>query len=198
MCAYLASNETPGHRENSVSWCLCNDTAWRVVAGPQRPPTCGGGLRPLPYPRAAAPYLLQARPECAYPAPNETLRLRGSVIDCCLRNGAAWCVVAGPQRPSTCGGGLRPLPLRRRIHIKPAPMCTCPAPNKTLRLHEGVIDCCLCNGAAWRVVAGPPRPPTRGGGRRPPPPYIQVRASLSAMAGETSVSTATGKLLRAS
>ena len=53
----------------------------------------GGALSPT---RAAASYSLQARPMCTCPAPNETLRLRGGVIDCCLRNGAAYGVVASP------------------------------------------------------------------------------------------------------
>ena len=108
--AYPESNETMCLRVDVMSCCLCNDTAWRVVAGPQWPPTCGGGRHPLP---PAAPYQLQARPVCAYSAPNETLRLRGDVIDCCLRNDAAWRVVAGPQLPSTSGGGRRPLPYPR-------------------------------------------------------------------------------------
>jgi hypothetical protein len=89
VCAFPAPNQTLNLHGVVIDCCLRNDAAWRVVAGPQQPSTSGGGRRPPPYPRAAAPYLLQARPVCAYPAPNETLRLRGGANDCCLRNGAA-------------------------------------------------------------------------------------------------------------
>jgi hypothetical protein len=95
-----------------ASW-LAHTGLWRVLV-------CGF----LPLPLAAAPYPLPARPVRDYPAPIETLCLRGGERDCCLRNGAAWRVVAGPQRPPTRGGGRRPPPtraLRRRIFFKPAP-----------------------------------------------------------------------------
>ena len=102
----------------------------------------------------AAPYPLQARPMRDYPAPDDALRLRGVVIDCCLRNCMAWCVVAGPQQLPTCGV-RRPPPyraLRRRIFFKPAPCATTLRPMRRFA-SVGLLVTTTCAmaqlGASW-------------------------------------------------